>query len=321
MSEQFIDNAFELDPKAEPHRFSILLCIDGSQESSRALKYAVRLGQGNDADITLLYVRRHDKGMKSGVHLARQNMLDWGIELPGMRALKDARDQLVELGFLGGNWHEEKVRKRAYGDPLGDSMKTYTDEKGSHIALKLMVAPSVASGILDECVLNQYDLTIIAMSGKGGRNVEGNINWRVTKTVVNEHTGSILLAREIKASHGHLICVSDDKSIEAAKKDAVLTSRCNCPIHLFSVAPTKDDLPLAKASIEKARKAVKSVGGKVASAETAIGDPAKTIIEHGKDFSVIVMADNSAQGLRRLFKPGVTSNVLKHAHNSVMIIR
>lgn len=69
-------------------RFNILVCIDGSKESRRGLKYAVKIGQGNDADITLLYVRPIDKGMKSGVDFARQNMVDWGIELPGMRALK-----------------------------------------------------------------------------------------------------------------------------------------------------------------------------------------------------------------------------------------
>ncbi|HFB55541.1 MAG TPA: universal stress protein [Hellea balneolensis] len=319
MSEDSFDE--ETHEDEGPQRFKILVCIDGSEESHRGLKYAVKLGQGNDADLTLLYVRPIDKGMKSGVHMARQNMLDWGFELPGMRALKKARDQLIELGFLGGDWQEEDVRKRAYGDPIGDTMKTYTSDDGTHIALKLMIAPHVAAGILDECELNHYDLTIIAMSGRGGKNVAGKINWRVTNTVVTEHHGTVLLAREIEENHGHLICVNDEKSIEAAKKDALLASRCQCPVHLFSVAKTEEERPEAEKAIALAKQAIEGEGVEVVTAKTAIGNACERIIEEGKDFSVIVMADSSVKGFRRFFQSSVAYDVLQHAHNSVMIIR
>ncbi|MBL4870326.1 MAG: universal stress protein, partial [Robiginitomaculum sp.] len=223
MSANYFDDDDTIFPDEEgPARFNILLCIDGSEESNRGIKYAIKLGSGNDADITILYVRPSDKGMKSGVDLARQNMLDWGFELPGMRALKKARDQLIELGFLGDDWEEETMRKRAYGDPVGDSMKTYTSQSGTHIAIKLMVAPSTAVGILDECELNHYDLTIIAMHGRGAKNVRGKIKWKTTRIVVTEHHGTVMLARDIQENHGHLICVNDEKSIIAARKDAIL---------------------------------------------------------------------------------------------------
>lgn len=321
MSGDFFENEKEPEDIDAPKRFSILLCIDGSEESTRGLKYAVKLGQGNDADITLLYVRPVDKGMKSGIELARQNMLDWGVQLPGMRYLKEARDKLIELGYMGGEWQEETTRKRVYGDPLGDIMKTYTDENGAHIALKLMVAPSVASGILDEEDLNDYDLTIIAMSGDGGKNVAGKINWGVTRTVVTEHRGTVLLAREIEENHGHLICVNDEKSIEAARKDAILASRCNCPIHLFSVAENEEELEDAKNAIRLAKEAIEAENVKVVDTTTVVGEPADEIIKHGKEFSVIVMADSSVKGFRRFFQSSVAYHVLKHATNSVMIVR
>ena len=44
-------------------RFRILVCIDLSRESFRGLRYAVRLGSAKDADVTLLHVRKSDKGM------------------------------------------------------------------------------------------------------------------------------------------------------------------------------------------------------------------------------------------------------------------
>ena len=70
-------------------RFNILLVIDGSEESIRGLRYAERVGRGNDADITLLYVRPVDKSRAmAGIDMrtVRQNMLEWGLELPGMSA-------------------------------------------------------------------------------------------------------------------------------------------------------------------------------------------------------------------------------------------
>ena len=308
--------------EAEPSsRFNILLSIDGSEESKRGLKYAIKIGSGNDADITVLYVRPVDKGLTSGIQMARQNMLDWGVELPGMKALKDARDQLIDLGFLGEDWSEETTRKRVYGNPAGDTMKIYTNKKGSHIAIKQMIAPNVASGILDECDLNTYDLVIIAMAGRGAKNVAGKINWGVTKSVVTEHRGTVLLARDIQENHGHLICVSDEKSIEAARKDAILASRCNCPVHLFSVARTKADLAEAKAAVAKAKSAIEAEDVTVVSAETVIGNPTSEIIKKGKDFSVIVMADTSVKGFRRFFQTSIAYDVLQHAQNSVMIIR
>lgn len=319
MAENF---AFNIDQISDPaQRFNILLCIDGSEESKRGLSYALKLSQGNDADITLLYVRPADKGMKQGVQMARQNMVDWGFELPGMQALKEARDQLIDMGYLGGNWSEENVRKRAYGDPVGDSMKIYTHKEGASITLKQMVSPSVAAGILDECELNQYDLTVIAMSGPGSKNVGGKINWSVTRSVVTEHRGTVLLAREIRENHGHLICVSDEKSIEAAKKDAILANRCNCPVSLISVARTEAEKEAANRALAKARFEIESAGIDLVNAYSVVGDPASKIIEYGEGYSVIVMADTVVKGFRRFFQTSTAFDVLQHANNSVMIVR
>lgn len=317
-----VDIEDKLDTEEElPKRFQILLCIDGSEESKRGLRYAVKLGQGNDADITLLYVRPMDKGMRHNMDLARQNLLDWGFELPGMRALKDARDQLIEMNFLGEDWHEENVRKRAYGDPIGDSMKMYTNDAGKTITIKTMVAPTTAAGILDECELNDYDLLILALTGEGAANVRGQIKWKTTKVVATEHHGTVLLARGIAENRGHLICVNDEKSIEAARQDAILASRCECPVYLFSVAENESQLDAAKQAITSAKAAINGAGVEVVDSWTAVGKPCEAIIEKGKDFSVIVLADSSVSGFRRFFQSSVAYDVLQHAFNSVMIIR
>ncbi len=62
----------------EEHRFRILVCIDGSEESYRSLRYAAKMGKGVEADIVLLHGRQMDHGLRSGglqVSVALQNML------------------------------------------------------------------------------------------------------------------------------------------------------------------------------------------------------------------------------------------------------
>lgn len=307
--------------RVDSARFNILLCIDGSEESHRGLSYAVKLSQGNDADITLLYVRPLDNSLSAGVELARRNMLEWGVELPGMRALKEARDQLIEHGYLGGSWSERSVTEQVFGDPVGDTMIVYSNDEGATITLKLMVSPSVAAGVLDECEINDYEITIIAMGGEGGKNFAGNINWAVTRTVATESEGTVLLAREIRENHGHLICVNSERSIQAARKDAILADRCKCPIYLMTVTAHEDGLPEAEEILSRAQGEIEEAGIEVVETFCEVGDPVSAIIERGKEYSVIVMADPIRRGFRRFFRASTAFDVLRKAHNSVMIIR
>ncbi|MEE9380076.1 MAG: universal stress protein [Hyphomonadaceae bacterium] len=306
------------------HRFKILLCIDGSEESHRGLSYAVKVSRGNDADITLLYVRPVDKtGRSAGLDMrvARENMLEWGLELPGMDILEREHQALIKMGYMDDDWKFETVHREVMGDPLGDNMVVYTSAAGESIILKLMVSPTIARGILDECEMNEYDLTILAMSDEDEK-ARHSINWGVTRAVVSEHRGTVLLARDIQENHGHLICVNqDEKSIEAARKDAIMASRCECPVHLLSVAATEDEVPVAETAITWARSAINKAGVEVVDSTVAVGDPIEQIIEHGKPYSVIVLADTHVKGLRRIFQTSVAYEVLQKAYNSVMIVR
>lgn len=310
----------------EDRHFSILVCIDGSDESYRALRYAVRIGSGTDADLTLLYVRPIDQGLRTGglqFSVARENLLDWGLELPGMKALKKGRDMLVELGFLAEDWEEEFKHTDVSGDPLGDNMIVYKSDRGRAITLKLMVSPSVAHGILDECDYGGYDITIVAKSAEGPSTGLGFIEPDVAETVAIEHKGTVLVARALEESHGHLVCVADaEESIRAARRDAQIASRCACPVFLFSVASTQAALPEAERAIANAKAAIEEEGIRISGEKAVIGDPVSSIVEEGRGYSVIVLsAARQKSGWRRFFTTSVAYKVLEHAHNSVMIAR
>ena len=152
-------------------RFRILVCIDGGEDSYLGLNYAADVGRQSDADIILFYVRPVDQGMRTGglqVRVARENMMNWGLELPGIQYLKKGRDRLMENYDAQADWAEETSHTDVQGDPLGDNKTEYRHSSGKSIVLKLKVAPSVAAGILDQYELGPYDLIIIGGSGRWG---------------------------------------------------------------------------------------------------------------------------------------------------------
>ena len=313
--------------ETENHRFNILVCVDGSDESMRALRYAVRIGSGTDADLTMLYVRPIDQGLRTGglqISVARENILDWGLDLPGMNVLKQSRNELIASEFLSEDWEEEFIHTDVRGDPLGDNSIVYHSEDGRSICLKLMVSPSVLRGVLDECESGDYDITIIPTSNHSAeRSGLGFIEPSVPDTVAIEYDGTVLVARSLEQSHGHLVCVTnDEESIKAARRDAEIAARCACPIYLFSVAQDDSEVEEAETAIAQAKAEIEAKGILTSGEKVVIGDPVESIVKEGREYSVIVLAPSRrAVGWRRFFTMGVPYKVLERASNSVMIAR
>ncbi len=322
-----LDDEFDSDLQdGADDRFQILVCIDGSDESYSGLRYAVRMGSDNSADLTLLYVRPVDQGLGTGglqMRVARENMLQWGVQLPGTKALKKGRDMLVEMGFMADDWKEQVVHTDVTGDPLGDNTTVYMNDEGARISLKLLVSPSVDRGILDECEMGDYDITIISMSESAeAKKHAGYISPATTTAVAIHHRGTVLVARELEEDHGHFMCVDfSDKAILAAVKDAQIAARCHCPVHLFSVATREDEMEKATGVIARAKAAIEAEGLSIAGEGIDMGDPVECIVGKGRKFSLIVLADTSVKGLRRFFTTSTAYEVLQKAANSVMIVR
>ncbi len=310
----------------EPPRFSILVCIDESEESLEALKYAVRVGSGTDADLTLLYVRPIDQGLRTGglqISVVRENLLDWGLELPGMAALKRGRELLVELGWLDKDWETEFAHVDVTGDPLGDNAIVYSCPTGRSIVLRLLVAPSVAYGILDEAKLGEFDLVMIGWNAAEEESGPGHITPAIADRVAREHVGSVLVTRALEESHGHLVCVSEHRgSILSARKDAQIAARCACPVYLLSVAKNEAGLKVAKRAVASAKREIEKVGVRVSGESVHVGDPVSIIVEEGKKYSVIVVSRfQRRSGWRQIFSNSIAFKVLDRAENSVMVAR
>jgi nucleotide-binding universal stress UspA family protein len=309
-----------------PDRFRILVCLDGSDECYQSLRYAAKLGSGVDADIVLLYVRPTDQGLRSGglqLRVARENMLKWGIELPGIQYLKKGRDMLKELDIMSGDdWKEEVVHTDVDGDPLGDNKINYVNDNGNMVVLKLKVATDIATGILEQWELGEYDIIILGASSRWKGMARSFWDPAVAEKVAVHAPCSVLVARDLEIGHGHLICTDgSEKSMDMVRRDAVLASRCDCPISLMSVALDVEDEPKAKANVEKAESMLNDLGIEVVETLIRVGNPVEKIIELGPEYSLIVLSESSKSGLKRFFMGSVAFKVMENAHNSVLIAR
>lgn len=307
-------------------RFKILVCIDGSEESYRGLRYAVRLGSGVEADITLLNIRNVDKELHTGgldIRMVRENMLEWGLELPGMTALKRARNILIEKGYLDEGWRTSSSHIDIQGDPLGDNLVEYTSKEGRKVTMKLMVSPSPDLGILDECEMGNYDVNILSSSDSSTQSEKNFFfNDNVSQVVATESKNTVIVAKALEENHGHLICLSgSEQSHNAALRDVQLASRCNCPVYLFSVARDETKVDEAKAIIARARKDIEEAGFVVSGEKVSVGDPVEQIVEEGQNYSLIVLSGEHKPGFRRFFKSSLTYKILDTAKNSVMLCR
>ncbi len=306
-------------------RFRILVCIDGSDESYQGLKYAAKLGSGVDADIVLLHVRPLDQGLRSGglqVRVARENMLDWGLDLPGTTYLKKGYDILLELGVADENWQQKTYHTGVDGDPLGDYKVEYINDEGKVIVMKLKVAADVATGILEQWELGPYDIIILGASGRKRGMAKTLWDPAVSEKVVTHAKCSVLVARHLDVGHGHLICTDgSERSMDMVRKDAYLASRCECPISLMSVALDASGEEEARNNVEAAKKELNAMGIEVEECLIAVGDPVREIVEAGPDYSVVVVSDTSKSGLQRLIVGSIAFKVLQQSHNSVMVVR
>ncbi len=306
-------------------RFRVLACIDGSEQAFTTVRFAARLAPGNDCDIIILFVRPVDQGLWSGglqVRLARQNMLDAGFELPGVRDLKQALDILREEGVPAGDWPTTTAHEDAWGDPLGDNKVEYKSTEGKSVVLKLKTAPDPASGILDQYELGPYNLMILGEPSAWRGEVYSWFGSGVVQRVAMLAPCSVLVTRASLDKTGFLICTDGTaRSMQAVRRSAVLAHMTGQPITLFCAADKKKNLKWADANVKAARTLLTAIGIRVRKTLTAVGRPHEEIAKAGEDYQVIVVTDEGRTRLQRALRGSTATEVVRRARTSVLDVR
>ena len=307
-------------------RFRILVCIDGSEESYRSLRYAAKMGKGIEADIVLLHVRPMDHGLRSGglqVSVARQNMLDWGLELPGIRYLKKGKDLLIEVGYMAPDRRTEWAHADVAGDPLGDNRVVYIGRNRHRVILKSKVSSDVASGILEQWEIGKYDLIILGASERWSRKAIRSF-WDppVAEKVVAHAPCPVMVARQLMVGHSHLI-YTDGSEIarEVVRRDARFAHLTESFVAVIAVATDVESQPQAAKNAAEAREIIESMGIDVYESIVRVGNPVEELIEAGADHSVIVVPDTEEHGFKSLFGNSMALELIRRAKCSVMVFR
>jgi nucleotide-binding universal stress UspA family protein len=307
------------------NRFRILACIDGTEESFVSVRTAVHLAAGDETDIIVLYVRPIDQGLHSGglqVRLARQNMMEAGFELPGVKYLKRAQEILAEEGLDVAGWPLVTENQDAWGDPAGDTKAEYRSPVGRSVVFKLKTAPDVAVGILDQYELGPYNLMILGEPSRWRSELKAFFDAGIVQTVSTMAPCSVLVARSSGDKQGFFICTDgSSRSMQTVRRSAVLAQAVNEPITLFSVAETESGLGAAEEAVANAKALLKAMKISVADTKVKVGNAAEEIVETGSLYKFIVVSDEGRSRLQRIFKKSVASEVVKKARTSVLDVR
>jgi nucleotide-binding universal stress UspA family protein len=306
------------------HRLRILICIGGGPEAFTGLKFAARLSQQSCSSIALLYVRPLDSGLKSGgmdISVARENILEWGLELPGMAHLNKARDILAELGEITRESSPDWSHLKLSGDPVGEYIREYQNPCGGTISLRLRTATDVTTAVIDEADRFNADLIIVGASPDPTGLVKKILQPKQLALKIASHSDhSIIVARHLEPGHGHLVCVQDtDRSRSMLPKAVQYGHACNCPISFLSVAEDEQSLQSAIKAVNESAQFFRDNGIEPHELLTEIGDPAKLITKIGYDFSLILMAESGKPWFAKSFS--VAHDVASMAKNSVLIVK
>jgi nucleotide-binding universal stress UspA family protein len=306
-------------------RFRILACVDGTPESDICVRFAAQFAVADYCDIINVFVRPIDQGLHSGglqVRLARQNMMEAGFELPGVKHLKRTLEVLKEVGIDAAAWDASGAHQHAWGDAAGDTKVEYKEPNGRTVVLKLKTAPDVTAGIIDQYELGPYNLMILGEPSHWRGEFKAFFGAGLVQTVVTVSPCSVLVARNSLDRRGFFICTDGtSRAMQAVRRAAVLAHMSGEPITLFSAAPDEAARSAAEEAVANAKALLKAMKIDVLETKTAVGDPLQEIVERGSLYRLIAVTDEGRSRMQRLFKGSLATDVVRLARTSVLDVR
>lgn len=293
-------------------RLKILVSIGGGPEAYTALEFAALLSRRQCADTHLLTIREPDSGLRSGgmeLRVAREQMLGWGLELPGMKRLKRARDIFAELGEIEQNDPEKWEHHSITGDPTGEYVVTYQTPCGGTVNLHLRTGTDVPGLVAGECDREQVSLAIVGAPGEHPSALKRLVSERPLAYRIAARTACpVIIARTLETSHGLLAVLDDsDHSLVQFELLVSMAASCGIPLTLASMA--------GPGVLETARK---SLGRDAESIERTFEVPpdAEAIIQAGRSYSLLAVPAQEGR-----FRSSLAARVVEGAANSVMVMR
>lgn len=264
----------------------MLVCTGGSKYAENAIKVGGEIAKGLSADVTLLSVIEGDDKARAE------------------SAIKSGKSILQSIGLTAS----EIIRE---GDP--------------------------ASEILKEGRRGDYDM--IVMGSHGLKGIKEFLIGGTARKVVEYSRRSVLIVRGEKAISRILICISVSKYCgEVIEFGGMIAKATDSEVTVLNVIPVpmmyahvESDIefkelmkanPMRARYLQEAAKTLRRVGWE-AEIKLREGFPEEEILKEATEgnFDLIMLGSHSWTGVSHLLIPSLSYTIVKHAKNSVLIVK
>jgi len=291
---------------------NILVSIGGGPEAYEALAFAALLSRRQCTDTSLLTVREPDSGLHSGgleLRVAREQMLGWGLELPGLKRLKKARDIFAELGEIPGQESVQLEHRAISGDPAGEYVVSYNTPCGGTVALHLRSGTDIPGVIAEQCDIEDVDIAIVGAPGENPTGFKKLVSATpMAYRIAQRLPCPIIIARRLKAE-GAILAVLDGSGLAAGclPRLAKIARACGIPLSVASTAGME--------VIEKARRAL-PLDSPPIDETFEVENSAEAVLAAAEDYTLVALPAPVGK-----LRGSMVEKVMENAPISVMIIR
>jgi len=302
---------------------TILVCYDGGEEARKALGCVANLLAATPANLTVLFVRpKAPSGFQEMVAMAREKIVDWELDLPGLVVLRQAEALLAERGQVEEDDEGQPAKLRHGLRELGKGLLEvhFHGRHDEHIRLRLRDGGDAAGVILNEMDAIPYDLVVMGSRGRKGlkRWVMGSTAQRVA--LFSEQT--VLVVRGAGELQRVLVCSDGSEAAERAVRFVgPLAKAKGCDVTLFSVATAEGEREAAERRLDRGLSLLAGAGVTAVSRISVADDRAEEILNACEDFDLTVLGVSGRSHIRRYLMGSVPLKVLEHSPASVMIVK
>jgi nucleotide-binding universal stress UspA family protein len=302
---------------------NVLVCYDGGDEARGALACVGSLAAARPANVTVLFVRpKAPSGYAEMVNMAREKIVDWELDLPGLIVLREAEEMLVKHG---------QVEEAEAGQPakLRHGLKQLArgllevhllGRHDEHIRLRLRDGGDAAGVILNEMDSLPYDMVV--MGSRGKRGLKKWLTGSTAKRVALFSEKSVLVVRGQSTLQAVLACTDGSEAAERAIRFvAPLAASKGCDLTVFGVTSEGAAPDATEAAVARAASLFSDEGVTATTRVAASEDRADEILKASEGYDLVVLGVSGRSHMRRFLMGSVPLKVLEHSPASVLIVK
>ncbi len=302
---------------------NVLVCYDGSDEARAALGCVGELAAAKPVNVTVLFVRpKAPSGYTEMVDLARERIVDWELDLPGLVVLREAEEMLVAQGEVEEAEAGQPAKLRHGVKQLGKGLLELhlLGRHNENVRLRLRDGGDTAGVILNEMDSLPYDMVVLGSRGKKGlkRWVMGSTAQRVA--LFCEKT--VLVVRGKSALKRVVVCTDGSEAAEhAVRFVAPLAKAKGCELTALAVAKSEAQRADAQRVVDRASSLFAEAELDCGIQVLEGGDRAEAILKASEAYDLVVLGVSGKSHMRRFLMGSVPLKVLEHSPGSVMIVK